>query len=144
GGEAAERFALSPADSIVITEMEHHANLVPWQQLAASTGAQLRWLPVTDAGELDLSRLTDIVDETTKVLAFTHVPNVLGTANPVQRLVARAREVGAHVIPDPCHSAPHMPVHFTDLDVNFAAFTAHKAPGPTGLRLLSGRPGLLD
>ncbi|QUL80416.1 SufS family cysteine desulfurase [Brevibacterium sp. SMBL_HHYL_HB1] len=144
GGEAAERFALSPADSIVITEMEHHANLVPWQQLAASTGAQLRWLPVTDAGELDLSRLTDIVDETTKVLAFTHVSNVLGTVNPVQRLVARAREVGAYVVLDACQSVPHMPVDFTDLDVDFAAFSAHKALGPTGLGVLWGRPGLLD
>src|SRR5699024_12618420 len=88
--------------------------------------------------------LTDIVDETTKVLAFTHVSNVLGTVNPVQRLVTRAREVGAYVVLDACQSVPHMPVDFTDLDVDFAAFSAHKALGPTGLGVLWGRPGLLD
>src|SRR5699024_12157555 len=99
-------------------------------------GAQLRWLPVTDAGELDLSRLTDIVDETTKVLAFTHVSNVLGTVNPVQRLVTRAREVGAYVVLDACPPVPHTPAGFTALDVDFAAFSAHKALGPTGLGVL--------
>ncbi|MGC3021141.1 SufS family cysteine desulfurase [Brevibacterium sp. FAM 24630] len=144
GGEAAQRFALGPEDSIVITEMEHHANLVPWQQLAASTGAQLRWLPVTDSGELDLSELESIVDETTKVLAFTHVSNVLGTINPVETLVARARAVGAYVVLDACQSVPHMPVDFTVLDVDFAAFSAHKALGPTGLGVLWGKSELLD
>ncbi|GAA0034595.1 SufS family cysteine desulfurase [Brevibacterium metallidurans] len=144
GGQAAERFALGAGDSIVVTEMEHHANLVPWQQLAQATGAQLRWIPVTDAGELDLSRLDEIVDETTKVLAFTHVSNVLGTINPVDTLVARAREVGAFVVLDACQSVPHMPVDFVDLDVDFAAFSAHKALGPTGLGVLWGRAELLD
>ncbi|WP_209373096.1 SufS family cysteine desulfurase [Brevibacterium renqingii] len=144
GGQAAERFVLGPEDSIVVTEMEHHANLVPWQQLAASTGAQLRWLPVTETGELDLSSLETIVDDSTKVLAFTHVSNVLGTINPVERLVARAREVGAYVVLDACQSVPHMPVDFTDLDVDFAAFSAHKALGPTGLGVLWGRTELLD
>lgn len=144
GGKAAERFALGAGDSIVVTEMEHHANLVPWQQLAQATGAQLRWIPVTDAGELDLSRLETIVDETTKVLAFTHVSNVLGTINPVDTLVARAREVGAFVVLDACQSVPHMPVDFVDLDVDFAAFSAHKALGPTGLGVLWGRAELLD
>lgn len=144
GGQAAERFALGEGDSIVVTEMEHHANLVPWQQLAQATGAQLRWIPVTDTGELDLSRLDEIVDETTKVLAFTHVSNVLGTINPVDALVARAREVGALVVLDACQSVPHMPVDFVDLDVDFAAFSAHKALGPTGLGVLWGRAELLD
>ena len=144
GGQAAERFALGAGDSIVVTEMEHHANLVPWQQLAQATGAQLRWIPVTDAGELDLSRLDEIVDETTKVLAFTHVSNVLGTINPVDTLVARAREVGAFVVLDACQSVPHMPVDLVDLDVDFAAFSAHKALGPTGLGVLWGRAELLD
>ncbi|UVI34440.1 SufS family cysteine desulfurase [Brevibacterium spongiae] len=144
GGEDAQRFALGPDDSIVITEMEHHANLVPWQQLAASTGAQLRWLPVTDAGELDLSELDTIVDETTKVLAFTHVSNVLGTINPVNRLVDRARAVGALVVLDACQSVPHMPVDFPTLDVDFAAFSAHKALGPTGLGVLWGKSELLN
>ena len=144
GGDDAERFSLVPGDSIVVTEMEHHANLVPWQQLAASTGAQLRWLPVTDSGELDLTDLDAIVDESTKVLAFTHVSNVLGTINPVDRLVERARAVGAYVVLDACQSVPHMPVDFVDLDVDFAAFSAHKALGPTGLGALWGKPELLD
>lgn len=144
GGEAAQRFAVGPGDSIVVTEMEHHANLVPWQQLAQSTGAQLRWLPVTDSGELDLSSLDSIVDETTKVFAFTHVSNVLGTINPVDTLVARARQVDALVVLDACQSVPHMPVSFVDLDVDFAAFSAHKALGPTGLGTLWGRSELLN
>lgn len=144
GGEDAQRFALGPEDSIVITEMEHHANLVPWQQLTQATGAQLRWLPVTDSGELDLTDLSTIVDETTKVLAFTHVSNVLGTINPVDTLVARAREVGAYVVLDACQSVPHMPVDFVDLDVDFAAFSAHKALGPTGLGVLWGKSELLN
>ena len=144
GGQAAQRFAVGPGDSIVVTEMEHHANLVPWQQLAQSTGAQIRWLPVTDSGELDLSNLDSIVDETTKVFAFTHVSNVLGTINPVDTLVARARQVGALVVLDACQSVPHMPVNFVDLDVDFAAFSAHKALGPTGLGTLWGRSELLN
>lgn len=144
GGEEAQRFALGPNDSIVVTEMEHHANLVPWQQLAQSTGAQLRWLPVTDSGELDLSGLESIVDESTKVLAFTHVSNVLGTINPVDTLVARARAVGATVVLDACQSVPHMPVDFPTLDVDFAAFSAHKALGPTGLGVLWGKQELLN
>lgn len=144
GGEAAKRFALGPDDSIVVTEMEHHANLVPWQQLAQSTGAKLKWLPVTDSGELDLRDLDTIVDETTKVFAFTHVSNVLGTINPVDTLVARARQVGALVVLDACQSVPHMPVNFVDLDVDFAAFSAHKALGPTGLGVLWGKSDLLN
>ncbi|WP_309130200.1 SufS family cysteine desulfurase [Brevibacterium sp.] len=144
GGPEAGRFALGPGDSIVVTEMEHHANLVPWQQLAQATGAELRWLPVTDGGELDLTELNSIVDSTTKVLAFTHVSNVLGTINPVETLVARAREVGAFVVLDACQSVPHMPVDFPALDVDFAAFSAHKALGPTGLGVLWGKTELLN
>lgn len=144
GGESAQRFNLGSGDSIVVTEMEHHANLVPWQQLAHSTGATLRWIPVTDSGELDLSDLDTIVDETTKVFAFTHVSNVLGTINPVDTFVAQAREVGALVVLDACQSVPHMPVNFVDLDVDFAAFSAHKALGPTGLGTLWGKSELLN
>ncbi|MDN5585671.1 MAG: SufS family cysteine desulfurase [Brevibacterium sp.] len=144
GGEAAQRFGLGPGDSIVVTEMEHHANLVPWQQLAQSTGATLRWIPVTDSGELDLGDLDTIVDDTTRVFAFTHVSNVLGTINPVDTLVARARDVGALVVLDACQSVPHMPVNFVDLDVDFAAFSAHKALGPTGLGTLWGKSELLN
>lgn len=144
GGPEAARFRLGPGDSIVVTEMEHHANLVPWQQLAARTGAQLRWLPLTDDGELDLSALDETVDASTKLLAFTHVSNVLGTINDVERLVARAREVGAHTVLDACQSVPHMPVDLHSLGVDFAAFSGHKMLGPTGIGALYGRSELLN
>lgn len=144
GGAEAQRFRLGPGDSIVVTEMEHHANLIPWQQTAALTGAQLRWLPLTDDGQLDLTELDSIVDETTKVLAFTHVSNVLGTINPVERLVERARAVGAYTVLDACQSVPHLPVNLHDLDVDFAAFSGHKMLGPTGIGALYGRSELLN
>lgn len=144
GGDEAARFRVGPGDSIVVTEMEHHANLVPWQQLALRTGAELRWLPLTDDGHLDLTDLAGIVDSTTRVLAFTHVSNVLGTVNDVDRLVARAREVGAYTVLDACQSAAHMPLDLHALDVDFAAFSGHKMLGPTGIGVLYGRKPLLD
>ena len=144
GGSEAERFRVGPGDSIVVTEMEHHANLVPWQQLALRTGAELRWLPLTDDGFLDLTDLTEVVDASTRVLAFTHVSNVLGTVNDVLRLVARAREVGAFTVLDACQSAAHLPLDLRDLDVDFAAFSGHKMLGPTGVGVLYGRKELLD
>ncbi|GAA2091420.1 cysteine desulfurase [Brevibacterium salitolerans] len=144
GGAQAARFRLGPEDSIVVTEMEHHANLVPWQQLAQRTGAQLRWLPLTDSGRLDLTDLTGIVDSSTKVLAFTHVSNVLGTITDTAPLTARAREVGALTVLDACQSVPHMPVDLRALDVDFAAFSGHKMLGPTGVGALYGRAELLN
>lgn len=144
GGSEAERFRVGPGDSIVVTEMEHHANLVPWQQLALRTGAELRWLPLTDDGRLDLTDLVEVVDASTRVLAFTHVSNVLGTVNDVPRLVARAREVGAFTVLDACQSAAHLPLDLHDLDVDFAAFSGHKMLGPTGVGVLYGRKELLD
>lgn len=144
GGSGAERFRVGPGDSIVVTEMEHHANLVPWQQLALRTGAELRWLPLTDDGFLDLTDLAEVVDASTRVLAFTHVSNVLGTVNDVPRLVARAREVGAFTVLDACQSAAHLPLDLQDLDVDFAAFSGHKMLGPTGVGVLYGRKELLD
>lgn len=144
GGSEAERFRVGPGDSIVVTEMEHHANLVPWQQLALRTGAELRWLPLTDDGFLDLTDLAEVVDASTRVLAFTHVSNVLGTVNDVPRLVARAREVGAFTVLDACQSAAHLPLDLQDLDVDFAAFSGHKMLGPTGVGVLYGRKELLD
>jgi cysteine desulfurase/selenocysteine lyase len=130
------RFALTPKDTIVVTEMEHHANLIPWQQLAARTGAQLSWFEVTPDGRLDLSNINSVITENTKVVALTHQSNVLGTINPLKAIVARAREVGAVVVLDACQSAPHMPIDVTELDVDFLVFSGHKALGPTGVGVL--------
>ncbi|GAB3397674.1 cysteine desulfurase [Schumannella luteola] len=144
GGAAAERFRLGPGDEIVSTEAEHHANLVPWQELAARTGATLRIIPVDDDGVLDLDRLDEIVTERTKVLAFAHVSNVTGAIAPVATLVARARQVGALVVLDACQSVPHARVDLHALDVDFAAFSGHKMLGPTGVGVLYGKQELLD
>jgi cysteine desulfurase/selenocysteine lyase len=143
-GPEAHRFRLGPGDRIVVTEMEHHANLVPWQQLALRTGAELAWLGLTDDGRLDLSDLDAVVDERTKVLAFVHQSNILGTVNPVDVLVARARAVGALVVLDACQSVPHGPVDLPTLDVDFAAFSGHKMLGPSGIGVLWGKRSLLE
>ena len=142
-GEDAERFRVGPGDRIVVTEMEHHANLIPWQQLAQRTGAELAWLPIDDDGRLDLSDLESVVDERTKVVALVHQSNILGTLNPVDVIGARARDVGALVVLDACQSVPHMPVSFRDLDVDFLAFSGHKMLGPSGIGVLVGRRELL-
>ena len=142
-GEAARRFVLEPGDEVVVTEMEHHANLVPWQELCRRTGATLRWLAVDDEGRLVLDDLDTIVNEHTKVLAFTHVSNVLGTVNPVAALVNRARQVGALVVLDACQSVPHLPIDLVELGVDFAAFSGHKMLGPSGVGVLWGRAELL-
>jgi cysteine desulfurase/selenocysteine lyase len=144
GGVDAERFRVGPGDRIVVTEMEHHANLIPWQQLAQRTGAELAWLPIDDEGRLDLSDLESVMDERTKVVAFVHQSNILGTLNPVEVVVARARAVGALVVLDACQSVPHMPVSFRDLEVDFLAFSGHKMLGPSGIGVLVGRRALLE
>jgi len=142
-GPESARFRIGPGDSIVITEMEHHANLVPWQMLAQRTGATLRWLALTDDGRLDLSDLDTVVDHTTKIVAFTHQSNVLGTVNPVQTLVARARDVAALVLVDACQSVPHQPVDVTTMDADYLVFSGHKMLGPLGIGVLWGRKELL-
>lgn len=144
GGEAAERFRLGDGDEIVVTEMEHHANLVPWQELAARTGASLRVIPLTDDGRLDLDEAANVIGDRTRLVCFTHVSNVLGTVNPVERLTALAHASGALVVLDACQSAPHRPLDLRALDVDFAAFSGHKMLGPTGVGVLYGRAELLD
>ncbi|HEY3752685.1 MAG TPA: cysteine desulfurase [Pseudonocardiaceae bacterium] len=143
-GPESERFRLAPGDEIVVTEMEHHANLVPWQQVAERTGATLRWFGVTDEGRLDLSNIDELINDHTKVVAFTHQSNVTGTVNPPARLVARAREVGALTVLDACQSVPHSPVDFGALGVDFAVFSGHKMLGPSGVGVLYGRNELLS
>jgi len=143
-GPEAQRFLLGPGDEILITEMEHHANLVPWQQLCLRTGATLRWIDVTAEGRLDLSNLDELVTPRTKVVAFTHQSNVLGTINPVAELVAAARKVGALTVLDACQSVPHSKVDFRALGVDFAAFSGHKMLAPSGIGVLYGRRELLE
>jgi cysteine desulfurase/selenocysteine lyase len=144
GGKAAERFRLEPGDEILVTEMEHHANLLPWQELAARTGATLRYIPIADDGTLRMDEAQSLVNGRTRILAFTHVSNVLGVVNPVSDLVALARSVGALVVLDACQSAPHFTLNVAELDVDFAAFSGHKMLGPTGVGVLYGRSELLN
>lgn len=140
---AGNRFHLTSGDGIVITEMEHHANLIPWQQLAARTGATLSWFEVTPEGRLDLSNINSVITEKTKVVSLTHQSNVLGTINPLEAIIKRAHEVGAVVILDACQSVPHMSVDVKDLDIDFLAFSGHKAVGPTGVGIFWGKGSLL-
>ena len=137
------RFFLDSKDKIVVSEMEHHANLIPWQQLAARTGAQLGWFEVTGDGRLDLSNIEKVITENTKVVALTHQSNVLGTINPLSEIIKRAHAVGAVVVLDACQSAPHMPIDVKQLDIDFLVFSGHKAVGPTGVGVFWGKSELL-
>ena len=138
------RFHLSAGDEIVVSQMEHHANLIPWQQLAARTGAILRWFDVTPEGRLDLSQIPQLITAKTKVVALTHQSNVLGTINPLAEIVAAAHAVGAVVVLDACQSVPHMKVDVAQLGVDFLAFSGHKTVGPTGVGIMWGRSALLE
>ncbi len=142
--DSGNRFHLKTGDRIVVTEMEHHANLVPWQELAKRTGAELAWFSINELGRLDLSNIDSVITADTKVVALTHQSNVLGTINPLEAIVARAHEVGAVVVLDACQSVPHMKIDLTKLGVDFLAFSGHKSLGPTGVGVLWGRAELLD
>ena len=141
--DAASRFRLGPGDRIVVTRAEHHSNLVPWQQLAAKTGASLAWLDLTPDGRIDLDTL-DVIDDATKVVAFTHASNVTGAISPVEQIVEAANRVGAITVLDTCQSSAHMPIDVAALGVDFAVFSSHKMLGPTGIGALWGRSELLE
>lgn len=130
---------IKPGDRIVVSEMEHHANLVPWQQLAKRTGAELAWFEVTPDGRLDLNNIEKVITANTAIVALTHQSNVLGTINPLEQIVKRAEFVGAQVLLDACQSVPHMSVDVRKLGVDYLAFSGHKALGPTGVGVLWGR-----
>jgi cysteine desulfurase/selenocysteine lyase len=143
GGQA-ERFRVGPGDEIVITEMEHHSNIVPWQLLAQRTGATLRWFGVTDQGRLDTSNIDELINERTKLVAVAHQSNVLGSINPVRQIADRAHAVGALILVDAAQSVPQMPVSVAELGADFLGFTGHKACGPTGIGVLWARRELLE
>jgi cysteine desulfurase/selenocysteine lyase len=135
---------ISAGDLIVLTEMEHHSNLVPWQLLAQRTGARLEFVPVTDDGLLQLDIYSKLLEQQPKLVAFTHMSNVLGTINPVREMTAQAHAAGALVLIDAAQSVPHLPVDVQNLDVDFLCFSAHKMLGPTGIGVLYGKKALLE
>lgn len=137
------RLVVGPGRSIVITEMEHHANLVPWQEVCAKTGTELRWIGLTDDGRLDLGDLDRLIDESTAVVSVVHQSNILGTVNPVAEIMAAAHAVGAIGIVDASQSIPHQPVDVATLGADLVAWTGHKMLGPTGIGMLWGRPEVL-
>lgn len=142
--EPDSRFAIGPEHSIVVSEMEHHANLIPWQQLAKRSGAELTWFGVTPDGRLDQSNIDSLITKKTKIVAITQQSNVLGTINDLSAIISKAHAVGAIVIVDACQSIPHLPVDVTKLGADFLTFSGHKALGPTGVGVLWGRYDLLN
>jgi cysteine desulfurase/selenocysteine lyase len=144
GAPASERLALQPGDEILITEAEHHANLIPWQELAAATGATLRWIPVRDDGTYTAQDAAAAMSDKVRILAFAHISNVTGFVAPVAELVELAHAAGAITVLDACQSAPHRHLNLAELGVDFAAFSGHKMLGPTGIGVLYGRSELLQ
>ena len=142
--EPGSQFAISSEHSIVVSEMEHHANLIPWQQLAKRSGAELKWFGVTSDGRLDESNIDSLITSKTKIVAITQQSNVLGTINNLDRIIEKAHKIGAIVIVDACQSVPHIPVNVTKLGADFLAFSGHKILGPTGVGVLWGRYELLN
>lgn len=138
------RANLKPGDVVLLTEMEHHGNLVPWQMIAEATGASLRFIPVTPEGELDLTTLPALLDGPVKLVAITHMSNVLGTINPVENIIAAAHAAGAVVLVDGAQTAPYMPIDVQKLDADFFVFSGHKVMGPTGIGVLYAREALLE
>ena len=136
-------LGVGAGDRVVITEMEHHSNIVPWQLLTERKGAELRWFGLTDDGHLDLSDIDELITERTKVVSLTWVSNMLGTINPVAEIARRAHEVGAVVVVDASQAAPQLPIDVQAVDADFLAFTGHKVTGPTGIGVLWGRGDLL-
>ena len=143
-GNPESKFHLNSGDEIVVSEMEHHANLIPWQQLAKRVGAKLTWFKITDEGRLDLSDIDKLINKKTKVVAITHQSNVLGTIVPLAQITKAAHAVGAVVVLDACQSVPHFAVDVKKLEVDFLAFSGHKVLGPTGIGVLWGKAELLD
>ncbi|MCE7082709.1 cysteine desulfurase [Streptomyces sp. ST2-7A] len=143
-GWADDPYRVDERTEIVITEMEHHSNIVPWQLLSQRTGATLRWFGLTDDGRLDLSNIEEVITERTKIVSFVLVSNILGTVNPVETIVRRAQEVGALVLIDASQAAPHQVLDVQALQADFVAFTGHKMCGPTGIGVLWGRQELLE
>lgn len=143
-GNPESKFHLKSGDEIVVSEMEHHANLIPWQQLAKRVGAKLTWFKITDEGRLDLSDIDKLINQKTKIVAITHQSNVLGTIVPLAQITKAAHAVGAVVVLDACQSAPHFAVDVKKLEVDFLAFSGHKVLGPTGIGVLWGKVELLD
>ena len=137
-------LAIGPGDEVVITEMEHHSNIVPWQLLTERKGATLRWFGLTDEGRLDLSNIDELINERTKIVSLTWVSNMLGTINPVAEIAAKAHAVGAVVVVDASQAAPQMPVDVVASGADFLAFTGHKVCGPTGIGVLWGKAALLE
>ena len=144
GVRGSERFALEAGDEILVTEAEHHANLIPWQRLAAKTGATFKYIPVDEHGTWSLDAAREAINTRTRIFAFSHVSNVTGFVSPVTELVSLARAVGAVTVLDACQSVPHIPVNFDALGIDFAVFSSHKALGPNGVGVLYGRPEMLN